>query len=253
MTVASRIPHHPLLVGLVDRVWCAGPEPAAPVNMEWVLPTCRAQLILTPGASVFAGPKVVAESIERRTGEPMVGVSLTAGAVPVLLGIGGHEALGVTVALDAVWSVGSLPDRLAEEAGDSVFDRIEAELVKQLRPTLVDPLVVAAERAIRDGRSAAQAIALIGTDRRALVPKFRRVVGVAPKHYERVCRFNRAIEAIRQSDAAPLAWIAGEQGFADQAHLSREVRHFAGTSPSHLHRDGSVMVNHVTSDKIFKT
>lgn len=209
-------------------------------------------MIVSPAVSVLAGPKVAAERIVRHAGEPMVGVSLAAGAVPAVLGMGGHEALGATVALDSFWSVGSLPERLADEGGHRALDLIEAALIDRLRPTRADALVLAAARAMRSGRSSAHAIETVGVDRRTFVPEFRRTVGVAPKLYERVCRFNRTIEAIRVPDAAPLATIAAEQGYADQAHLSREVRHFAMASPSRLHRDGSPMVNHVDPDKIFK-
>ena len=253
MAVLSRAPRDQRLVGLVDRVWWAAPEPTSDVCIEWVLPTCRAQMILSPEASVFAGPKVRAEQIERRTGGPMVGVSLAAGGLSALLGIGGQEAVGTTVGLESVWDVGSLSERLAAEADHRALDLIEVALTVQLQPARTDELVLIAAHAIRGGRSAAQAIAMVGADRRTFVPKFRRTVGVAPKLYERVCRFNRAIEAIRRPDAAPLAMIAAEHGYADQAHLSREIRHFATASPSRLHRDGSPMVNHVSPDKIFKT
>jgi AraC-like DNA-binding protein len=210
-------------------------------------------MILSPESSVFVGPKVASERIRRRSSEPMGGVSVAAGAVPALLGVSGHEALGATVGLDSIWSVGSLPERLAEDAGHGALDLIEAALVDRLEPAWADTSVLAAATAMRNGRAATQAVAALGADRRIFVPEFRRTVGVAPKLYERVCRFNRAIEAIREPDAAPLAAIAAEHGYADQAHLSREVQHFANTSPSRLHGDSSTMVNHVSADKIFKT
>ncbi|MEP1124489.1 MAG: helix-turn-helix domain-containing protein [Ilumatobacter sp.] len=90
-------------------------------------------------------------------------------------------------------------------------------------------------------------------DRRRFVPEFRRMVGAAPKQYERICRFNSAVAAIRLPNARPLASVAVDHGFADQAHLSREIGHFAQISPSRLHRDGATMANHLEYDKIFKT
>lgn len=253
MLVVSRAPLHPLLDGLVDRVWRAVPEPSADPRVEWILPTCRAQMILSPRVSVLVGPRVSAELIERRTDEPAIGVSLVAGAAAAFIGIGGHEICGITTPLDAVLPIGSLPDHLAEQSADEALDLIEAELVKWLEQASVNPLVSAVERAIRAGHPAAKTAEVLGVDRRRFVPEFRRIVGVAPKRYERICRFNRVTKAIRRPDAGPLASIAVEQGFADQAHLTREVRHFAQTSPSHIHRDGTDMVNHVEPDKIFKT
>lgn len=183
----------------------------------------------------------------------MAGVSFVAGGSAALIGAQGDETCGITVPLDALMPVGSLPDQIAERGAGEALDSVEAELVKRLRPPPTTSLIAAAERAIRNGHPAAQIAELLGCDRRTLVPQFRRLVGVGPKHYERVCRFNRAVEAIRRPDAKQLASIAFEQGFADQAHLTREIHHFAQTRPSRIHRDGADAINHVEPDKIFKT
>ncbi len=210
-------------------------------------------MILSPESSIFVGPKVRAERVERRTDERTVGVSLVAGAESAFTGSGGDATRGMTGSLDALVSVGSLSDRLAEEEVDEVLDCLETALVGLLNDSPVNPRVLAAARAIRDGHRATRTFEVLGVDRRRFVPEFRRAVGVAPKHYERICRFNLAVEAIRRSGAEPLATIAAEHGFADQAHLTREIRHFAQTSPSRLHGDGAEMINHLDPDKIFKT
>lgn len=244
---------HPLLAGLVDRVWCAAPKPSAGVIVEWVLPTCRPQMIFSPHTSLFVGPKVVAQRIERRMDQPTVGVSLAAGAAASFIGYGGDEMCGETVPLEAVLPVGSLPEQLAGQSALDALRCIENELVNWLRLAHTNPAVLVAERAIRSGHPAGNISAILGADRRKFVPEFRRMVGVAPKRYERISRFNRAIEAIRRSDAEPLAAIAVSHGFADQAHLTGEVSYFAQTTPSRIHRDGSSMINHVEPDKISKT
>ncbi len=249
----SRPPRHPHLVGLVDRLWWAAPQPGGEVQVEWVLPTCRSQLILSPAGSVFVGPKVRAERIERRTDATVVGVSLVAGTESAFVESRGRETRGLTISLDAVMSLGSLADRLAERNGTEAIDLAETELVAWLSPAPLVPAVLAAERAVRSGARSTNIAASLGVDRRKLVPEFRQMVGVTPKHYERICRFNRTVAAARTPDAAPLATIAAVQGFSDQAHLTREIVHFAQTRPSLIHRDGTGMVNHVASDKIFKT
>lgn len=210
-------------------------------------------MILSPHESWFAGPKILPEMISRRTGEPMVGVSFAAGATSLFADDAADIACSATEPLDAVTPIGSLAGRLAEQTTTDALDVLEVEMVNRLQTARVDNLVLTAERSIRSGTSAAASVALLGVDRRTFVPQFRRMVGVAPKHYERICRFNRAIEAIRRPHAASLASIAADHGFADQAHLTREVRCFGQLSPSAIHRDGSTMINHVAPDKIFKT
>ena len=254
----SRPPLHPRLIGLVDRVWWTAPECRSGVSEEWVMPTCRAQIIFAPEASSLVGPKVAAERIERRLSEPMVGVSLVAGATSAFVGASGSDLCGATVSLDALLPVGSRPDLLAECGGAAALGRVEAEMVDRLGDLTTDPAVQAVERAIREGQAATAAIAEHGLDRRTFVPDFHHAVGVTPKRYERICRFNRAVAAVRHVNAKPLASIAAAHGFADQAHMTREIRHFARTKPSLMHRDGTNMVNHlepekIEPDKIFKT
>ncbi len=59
--------------------------------------------------------------------------------------------------------------------------------------------------------------------------------GYGPRHLGRVMRFGRALEAIRAG--TPLAQVAAECRYADQAHLTREVRALAGTTPTALLRE----------------
>src|ERR1017187_1502182 len=65
--------------------------------------------------------------------------------------------------------------------------------------------------------------------------------GYGPRHLSRIMRFQRALEEIRCG--VPLAQVAAGSGYADQAHLSREVRVLAGTTPRGLlgdpYADGS--------------
>ena len=56
--------------------------------------------------------------------------------------------------------------------------------------------------------------------------------GGGPRHLGRVLRLGRALERARAG--VPLALVAATTGYADQAHLSRECRDLAGTSPTRL-------------------
>ena len=70
----------------------------------------------------------------------------------------------------------------------------------------------------------------LGRSRRHLAVRFREQVGLPPKTVARIMRFDRAVALLR-SDSAQLADVAFECGYADQAHLNRDFREFAGTSP----------------------
>jgi AraC-like DNA-binding protein len=65
-----------------------------------------------------------------------------------------------------------------------------------------------------------------------------RWLGLSPKAFLRVERVWAAREAIRAGTA--LAIVAADFGYADQAHLTREVRELLGVTPSSLRRVGNL-------------
>jgi transcriptional regulator GlxA family with amidase domain len=77
----------------------------------------------------------------------------------------------------------------------------------------------------------------LGWSHRRLIARFRDEVGLPPKLVARIARFERAHEAIVADAAADLAAVAARCGYADQAHLSREVAAFAGTTPGRMRGD----------------
>ncbi|MFB9360453.1 helix-turn-helix transcriptional regulator [Actinoplanes nipponensis] len=70
----------------------------------------------------------------------------------------------------------------------------------------------------------------VGWSPRHLTDRFRAETGLGLKQAARVIRFDRARR--RLAPGAPLARVAAETGFCDQAHLTREFRALAGCSPS---------------------
>lgn len=72
----------------------------------------------------------------------------------------------------------------------------------------------------------------VGWGRRHLHAEFRRSFGIAPKQIARVLRFERAQQLLRAPSGPSLARVAAECGYADQSHLSRDWREFAGCPPT---------------------
>ena len=55
--------------------------------------------------------------------------------------------------------------------------------------------------------------------------------GVAPKHIQKVNRFNHALRLISSTSFRNWGQLAYQTGYADQSHLIREFRHFSGYTP----------------------
>ena len=69
----------------------------------------------------------------------------------------------------------------------------------------------------------------VGWSRRHLVDRFRAQTGLPPKTLARVLRFEELLR--RLPGGGELAEVATACGYYDQAHMNRDFREFAGTTP----------------------
>lgn len=150
------------------------------------------------------------------------------------LGVPGADLAGQSVALDALLPrarVAEVRARL-EAAGDvaarvSVVEHFLAEL-PYCEDALVRRAIALLDSSIEGGSVSSVASAL-GLSARQLERRFLARVGVTPKRFAALRRFERVIALAR---TAP-SWTAAalEAGYYDQSHLIRDFRRFAGTSP----------------------
>lgn len=97
--------------------------------------------------------------------------------------------------------------------------------------------LVAARGCVQVGAVATE----LGWSRRYLTERFRREVGLSPKTFARVLRFEHAHELAVAQEPLPWGDVATVSGYADQAHLVRDWREFTGRSPTAWRR-GEVLL-----------
>jgi AraC-like DNA-binding protein len=154
-----------------------------------------------------------------------------------LLGLPMHELANRTVELeDVLPRTEELTTRLRHAASWSErFDLVEAFLSRRLADSVQpSPAVEWSWQRLRltGGRAPIGALAAeLGWSHRRLIARFREAIGLAPKTAARVLRFDRAVTALRASPSR-LAEIAFDCGYFDQAHLNRDFRELAGTTPT---------------------
>lgn len=71
----------------------------------------------------------------------------------------------------------------------------------------------------------------IGWSRKHLASRIRDLVGVGPRSYRRLLRFQGALAAATRDPAPDWAGLAIDTGYCDQSHLIREFREFTGLTP----------------------
>lgn len=199
---------------------------------------------LDAGTALLVGPRTTSAQVQipRST----VGLALTAVGLHGIVDVPAHELVDEIIDVDELWGGRRWLRRLEHaRSAEELLSGLERETARHLRLPAPDPRLVAAERAIRAGIGPGAVATAVGADRRWLVPEFRQVVGVGPKHYQRIVRFQAALRAMRAADPPALATIAASAGYADQAHMSREFTAMAGVVPSRLHGVSSASPNHV--------
>ena len=117
--------------------------------------------------------------------------------------------------------------------GPSSVDALEAMVVDTLDavtpPELVHEFVALARASLGEHRLTSRAT---GSAERELQRACQRWLGLSPKVFLRIERVWAARRKIREGH--PLAAVAAELGYADQAHLSREVKQLLGVTPRAL-------------------
>lgn len=76
----------------------------------------------------------------------------------------------------------------------------------------------------------------VGWSRKHLAEQVRDAVGVGPRSFRRVVRFERAVNRLAEGVRCGWAGLAAEAGYCDQSHMIREFRELAGMTPAALVR-----------------
>jgi AraC-like DNA-binding protein len=241
------------LAAFVETLWASRRE-ALPHRLEWMLPSGCADLVIplhddavlrVPAGrierlcgGVFQGATDAA--LLRATGgaADVVGVHFRPGGASALFGGAAIESSGRSVALaDFPGDWVPLRERLLAEPSPPRRLILLGSTLSEWAATAAppDPLVAEMLQAMRAASGAVridELRALSGLGPTRFIARFHASVGLTPKRYARVLRFNRALECLAAPQAPALAEIALSTGHADQAHFANEFRRLAGLPPS---------------------
>ncbi|PJE99446.1 AraC family transcriptional regulator [Streptomyces carminius] len=201
-----------------------------------VLPDGCTDLIWTAGGLLVAGPDTRAQLTDESPGTGYVGLRFAPGTGPRVLGVPAHELRDARVPLDSLWPEREVRELAERVAGAPDPARVLEEVAGgRLRRTPDDPPVRAVVERLRAGAGVAAVADAVGLSERQLYRRSLAAFGYGPKTLARVLRLDGALRLARAG--VPAASVAARAGYADQAHLSREVRALAGVQLSALLAD----------------
>lgn len=205
-----------------------------------MLPDGCMDLIWRNAALLVAGPDTRARLTADPAGTSYVGLRLPPGMGPAVFGVPAVELRDARVDLGALWPAAAarrVTERAEEEPRD-VAAALEAVAVARLAAAGgPDRLAAALARELAGGHSVAEVARGVGLSERQLHRRSLELFGYGPKTLARVLRLQRALRVADSGGVpGPLAEIAAEAGYADQAHFAREVRALAGVPFTRLRR-----------------
>jgi AraC-like DNA-binding protein len=181
---------------------------------------------------VVAGPDTRQHLAACTPGATYWGLRFGPGLGPAVLGVPAHELRDRRVPLEALWpgaEVRRLTERIAaaSDAASGVAAILESVAAARMhRAGSPDPVIRAVVAGLRSGADVAAIAERVGLSARQLHRRSLASFGYGPKTLARVLRMDGAVALARTG--TPFATVAATAGYADQAHLSREVKALAG-------------------------
>ena len=215
--------------GLAECVWTAPARPVAEVAD--VLPDGCMDLVWSGAAIVVAGPDTVPHPYRHEAGLAPAGVRFHPGVLPALLGVPAAALRDVRVPLAELTP--DLARRAEADCRGGPPGAALLALAARLPGGSPAPGMRAAAARLARGASAAATADALGWTTRTLHRHSLAAFGYGPATLRRVLRFRRAAALL------PAAEAAARTGYADQPHLSRDVRAFAGAAPGQLAGSGA--------------
>lgn len=261
----------PPLGDFIERFWLCSDAP--PSSRERIVPSGTIELVVNLcedeiriydparpdrcrrySGAVVSGAYSGFFVIDPRQHASIVGVHFRPGGAFPFLGAPAGELSDLHVDLETLWGppARELRERLCTAASAvERFRLLEEALLSRLHraPRRHDAIPFAlgtidetgAEVRVRD------VARRVGLSQRRLIQVFAAEVGLTPKLYCRVQRFQRVRELVRKAPAPDWARVAVDCGYFDQSHLIRDFLAFSGYSPAEYLRQRSerILPNHV--------
>jgi AraC-like DNA-binding protein len=266
MLYVSRVPAAPLESSIAS-IWFCENEPR-PFALERVLPTGAAQLIVNlkedrtriyqPGpteqtsGTVLTGVASRYTLIDTAEQECVAGVAFRPGGTTSFFGLPACEMRDTVIPLEFLWGRSravELRQRLLEAPTAAArLDTLERTMLDAWNSARLHPAVsfgLSEFEQRPDIVRIAEVADCAGLSTKRFIEHFKASVGVAPKRYCRILRFQRSLAQAEAGRRVEWTRIALAAGYFDQAHFIHDFRAFAGITPTGYEAGRTQFRNHV--------
>lgn len=238
----------PHLSPFVRNYWTLGPtdEPGA-CRRQRVVPDGCIDLLFVRRSPTAVFKALVVGTMTRPIFEDLtahaeyLGIRFAPGGFAYFFRTPASELTDQIVPLESLSAPSALVERAANASDIQTRLRIvEDALNQRLISDEPEPILAAVLQTVSDSQglvSVARLARLAGWSPRHLRRVFRESVGVGPKTFCRIIRFQHALRILRHRPAPGLLQTALNAGYYDQAHFIHDFHSLYGVSPSAVFRD----------------
>jgi AraC-like DNA-binding protein len=249
------------LAGCIEMLWYAC-APDVPHKRELVLPGGKIQFVISlaedhltdcrPDGDVLVAPALLvgartsAELVATQDMKRIAGVVFRPGGLGPWLRERADIFFEQSPSLCDLWPMEGLRDRLRDsETTPEITLQILDEMLCERAPARERRDHVRGALHLLRSLSVRETARTLGISERRLHSIFSEDVGLSPKQWSRIRRFQRALRALHQGCDMRWAELAVTCGYADQAHFSRDFRSFSGIDPTTYRASRGRWQNHV--------
>ena len=179
------------------------------------------------------------------------GIQFIAGGSYPFFRASASEFANQSAELTLLWGarVAELRERLLQASDQSEMFRIAEQILlrQPARPLELHPAVRFARDEFRSRQNFTinSMFSKIGMSQRRFIEIFQTQIGLAPKAFFCVQRFQRILRMVRGLDEVRWARVALDCGYYDQAHFIHDFREFSGLTPTQYLSRATDHLNHL--------
>ncbi|MBV8437330.1 MAG: AraC family transcriptional regulator [Silvibacterium sp.] len=203
------------------------------------------------GYAVLSGPRTRPFVIDTAQEDRVFGIEFQPGGSFPFFRVPTSEFSDTEVSLECLWraSVNEIRERLLASLDiDSMFAVTQSILMRHtVRPLELHPGVMFALHRFcaQPQTTVASVIDRIGLSHRRFAQLFNNQVGLTPKSFSRVQRFQRVLHTVHRASNIDWTGVALDCGYYDQAHFIHDFQEFSGFTPTVYAARATEHLNHV--------
>jgi AraC-like DNA-binding protein len=165
----------------------------------------------------------------------LIGIYFQPAALKTIFGLDANELIDQHADISHL-SKSTLNEQLLNTPGvEQKIRLLSAFILKQAaHQNNDDERVAYASAQLKQGKTLKNIQTELNLSERSLERLFKQHIGISPKLYARINRFQSTLDHLRKTKFVTLAEVAYENDYFDQSHFIREFQEFLGASPKHF-------------------